>query len=646
MAGLSLPTMVLLITGEFHTWLTIVLGVVAAVAVCLVVGPDRRTVSRFEVVSTVVAVVGAGFWVVVNAMLSSQDIVVSRDPATYANTSQWLAQHASLPIPTAAGIFHGVPGLLDASLGFQAVAGGGAVDPQGNHLVIALVALVGGVFGSTALLKANCLLGGLALLAFFGLLKRFVGPGWALFGMVVLGGSMPMLHFSRSVFTEPFTLAMVMGGLSLLWRAHDTGRLRDFAAAGLVLGTSAMARIDGSVTLLFVPLLVTLLVALAPKGQWRPAGRRALALVAGVAVPSAIGLIDLQQLAPGYADDLATELGEVQKALAALLALGIVFVVIDRRFRLLDRLLSRRWLPAAAAGGVVLYAAVLASRPLWYVGHGFAPAGNPSIGALQKALSLKVEPTRSYDELSVNWLAWYYGWPMLVAAVLGLAFLVHRCLTRRDLQLAPVVLLLLIVGSLYFWRVSIIPDQIWAVRRFLPVVIPLLLLSALVAAAQLWARGLVPRVLSGLLAAALIVIPLVVTRPLVKVREYVPQLDQIRAVCDALPARAAVLLIDDAAQQQYAVTLRSYCGVDTVGLTASTPAVLALARTTAAASGHSAWVLTTSPKGLPDGTPGFTAALLKWPERIKEAPRIPAAFTTRLYLGEIGADGSVAFKGP
>ena len=179
-AAFSVPTVVLLIAGQFHAWLVLPIGLAAATAAVLVVGPERRAVPRLDVTWSVLALGLVAVSVLANAALSSQDIVVTRDPGTYATTAQWLADHSSLPIPTARSVFEGTPGLSDASLGFQTTEGGGAVDPQGNHLTQALVALVGAVLGPSALLKANAVIGGIALLSFFGLARRFAGGGWAL----------------------------------------------------------------------------------------------------------------------------------------------------------------------------------------------------------------------------------------------------------------------------------------------------------------------------------------------------------------------------------------------------------------------------------------------------------------------------------
>ena len=648
-AAFSVPTVVLLIAGQFHAWLVLPIGLAAATAAVLVVGPERRAVPRLDVTWSVLALGLVAVSVLANAALSSQDIVVTRDPGTYATTAQWLADHSSLPIPTARSVFEGTPGLSDASLGFQTTEGGGAVDPQGNHLTQALVALVGSVLGPAALLKANAVIGGIALLSFFGLARRFAGGGWALLVTMALAGSMPMLHFVRALYTEPLTLAMVVGGLSLLWRAQEGKRRRDAAAAGLVLGTSALARIDGSVSLLFLLVLVAVSLALAPRPERGRELVRSAALLLGAAVPTAVGLTDLRQLAPGYERDLASQLGLIEKAFIGLLVVGVVVVLVGWRTRLLERVLGLRLLPKAAAVGVLGYCALLASRPLWLERHAIPPVSYANLAALQRALRQKVEVSRSYDESTVTWLSWYYGWPALVLAAVGLAVLTGRCLRGRDLRLLPALTLLGSVGSLYLWNASIFPDQIWAARRFLPVVIPLLLVAAAFALSLLWTRGTAGRVVAGLLGLAVVVMPLLTSWPLATFREGLPQLSQVQNVCRVLPDDAAVLLADPDAQERYAVTLRAYCNVPTVGISSPTAATLGQARRTAITRGRSTWVVATRADGLPlSSAParGFSVIAQKWEELLDGPPLHPNFYTTTLYVGQVGPDGRVQLSAP
>jgi hypothetical protein len=63
----------------------------------------------------------------------------------------------------------------------------------------------------------------------------------------------------------------------------------------------------------------------------------------------------------------------------------------------------------------------------------------------------------------------------------------------------------------------------WAMRRYLPVVIPGFLLAAVVVLAAVGRRGRAGRVAAAVLAASMFVVPLFVSHRLVRVRDGVPQ---------------------------------------------------------------------------------------------------------------------------
>ena len=651
-AAFSVPTLLLLVLGQFHTPLVLGLGAVAVVAAVAVVGFEPGEVPRRDVLWTGLALLIAAGASVYNGLLSAQNIVVARDPAMYATTAQYLASHSSLPIPTGAADFPGVAGLVIGSPGFQASTSvPGAVDPQGNHLVQALIALVGDLLGPAALLRSPALLGGLALLAVFAIARRVAGGGPALVAVLALGASMPMLHFVRAVYTEPIALAFTFGGLSLLWRAQTHGRLRDAAGAGLVIGAVTMTRIDGYVSLLFVMVLIITLFATAVPGRRRVTAHWVGVLVLTAAVPIALSAVDLRTLAPGYTSDLGSQLRQIQLAYVGLLVLGVVVVAIAWRTRLLHRVAGQRWLAPVAVGGMLAVFAVLASRPWWLQTQDQDPQFAVSLPKLQHNLGLPVDGTRGYDELSVSWLSWYYGWPMLVLAAAGLGLMLWRLLRRGDLRWLPVVVLTVSVALLYFVEVSISPDQIWAVRRFLPVVIPGALVAAVLVISVLWRRGgLAGRLLSGALGVVVVAVPVSVSSELANVREYVPQLAQLQGVCAALPADAAVLFPDLLAGQEYAPTIRAYCNVPAVQLDGATPETLAKAGAAAASRGRVTWVVATRLEGLPLA-PGqqplpFSADVTKWNERLLGPPVAVSAYTTTLYVGQVGPDGLVMLADP
>ncbi len=104
---------------------------------------------------------------------------------------------------------------------------------------------------------------------------------------------------------------------------------------------------------------------------------------------------------------------------------------------------------------------------------------------MQTSSGLPIDPSRSYDESSVSWLAMYHGWITVLLAGAGVALLAARIVRTRDPRVAMVVVTVAAASLLYLNKISIFPDQIWAMRRFLPIIIPGLLLAAVYPLQQL-----------------------------------------------------------------------------------------------------------------------------------------------------------------
>ncbi len=97
---------------------------------------------------------------------------------------------------------------------------------------------------------------------------------------------------------------------------------------------------------------------------------------------------------------------------------------------------------------------------------------NPLVGLRQAAQGLAVDPTRQYSEESLRWISWYVGPLALALAIVGAGVLVHWALVRRQPAETVLLLFLAFAGAIYLWDPSITPEQMWAMRRFVPLVLP------------------------------------------------------------------------------------------------------------------------------------------------------------------------------
>src|SRR5215217_5090903 len=240
-AGFSLVAMVLLYLGLYRP----ALGLIGAAAAGLGVGLARPEPLAGNRLLDGAAVLVTLAFAALNVRYSAQNISVFRDPAAYAVTGQWLVHHGSLPIPVEAEVFGAVPGVSFSSAAFDPGPAAGFVYPQYGNLLPGLLAVAGWLYSDGLLLKLNALIGSAALLGFYGLVRQYTARVWALVAVIVLGVSLPQLHFSRNSYSEPVTMLFLVGGLALLREAQRRGSTRGDGLAGLVLGSAALARIDG-----------------------------------------------------------------------------------------------------------------------------------------------------------------------------------------------------------------------------------------------------------------------------------------------------------------------------------------------------------------------------------------------------------------
>jgi hypothetical protein len=645
MAGLSLPLMIALVTGHLYWPVVGSIGLVAAIGAAIACRTSAEVIDRSTVRATVVAAAILTLWCIVNCFFSAEDLFAHRDPATYNIAGRWLMDHGRMPIPTHPEFFGSPSGYVDQSAGFRN-SSLGYVYAQGNHLLPVLLAAGGKVFGTGAVLRGNVVLAALGLFVFFGLARRIVGPIWALVAMSALALSIPVIFVARDTYSEPLALLFLMGGLLLLHRATTFDRTRDYALAGFVAGCAALVRIDAYVALLAFIVVATVLLAKAQPGGRTRVGQQVVVMIASAVVPAAVGWADVASLSSGYYHD------ERHRILLQIGAGGL-FVVLGAATAILAwRPAVRRWLTdgrvraqAAAIASAVIVATfvLLISRPWWYVGHAGAALFLISV---QRAAGRPPDATRSYAEQSVNWQALYLGWPTVLLAVAGYVLLIRALLRRRDYALLGLLVMGLVMSALYLWNPQITPDQVYASRRFVPVIFPGLLIAATYALRRIYPLfDRLGRVIGIGGAVCVLAIPLAATVPAFLIREEVPQLAQVEAICKQVGPDGALILINTDSAYSYQQTLRSYCEVPVIGLPGAKPAQLATVRATVLASGRTLYALSTSAEGVAfaDGNAArfSSAKTQRWPSQLDRTPTKATIERVTVYLGPVQADGTV-----
>src|SRR5437764_1435907 len=302
---------------------------------------------------------------------------------------------------------------------------------------VAALAAAQWIGGTSLIVKANALLGGLSLVCFFAFATRLVRPVLALAATAALAVDVVQVHFARDSVSEILAQALLFGGRYLLWQARRSWDPLAGAVAGLTIGATCMVRIDSFFYL--IPLAGCLFGEVAVA---RERARFAGAVAAGLAVTAALGFADLYFYSRSYFHFESQELRGIGIGLAATLLAGALLLLALRRGPAL-RDLAVRMRPRLAAA--VPFAIVVLALFAAFVRPGVEKASlaRPSaktdqiIAGKQHDQGLPVEPRRGYGEHSLVWLDWYLGPVALAAGVAGLALLARRAILGRAGPAAP-----------------------------------------------------------------------------------------------------------------------------------------------------------------------------------------------------------------
>lgn len=547
--GIGLVALAAAMLGVMEPWLVWPLGLLATMGLTRLA--PRTAVPGPMSLGTVLAIVLATGVIVLGWLAPHEHFLGIRDPGTYVATASWIARQGTLAMEVS------VPGVdpetvVYSSVGFPSVGAPATLRPQFLHLFPSILALVGSTFGLSAMYLVNPVIAGIAVLAFFAFARRMLGETQGSLATLLVVLTLPFLYFSRAPFTELTSMAFVFGGLWLLGVVGGSGSRRFGYLGGLVLGGATVARIDGVIVLVGLVAYVTWLDVSSPEDQATPI--LGGAVVAGLLM-AGVGMANGLIYSPVYIADHAEFIGAAALAILVLRLMGARPAEPVRS--LLRR--NRQGLATVVTVGLGLWLAYA-----WLV-RPFVEAPTRSdiyaIAGLQEQAGVAVEPLRTYAELSVHWLVWYLGIPLVGLGLLGLVVGVRRVLSKGDPDQGPFVALSAVAIVTYLFRPSINPDHIWAMRRFLPIVIPALIVFGCLVVARLAGRhSLVRGVVTLLLA-----IPILLTSiPVGLDPEFEDGGATVEAICGGLGAEAVVLFTGPSARalsDSLMPLLRGWCGV-------------------------------------------------------------------------------------
>jgi hypothetical protein len=602
-AGWLLAALPLLLLHIYRPIPAIVLGVIVAALLCRPasrVAAERARTMKPVPWWSLAAVVGviSGFSALAY-VTSAGDVLVRRDPGSYAMSALWLSKHGTIDMSAHLAAFGGKnPALIVASQGFYQQ--GSHIIPQFMTGVPALLSIGGWLDGISGVLHANAFVGAFALLTFAGLVARLVGPRWAPLAVFVLALVQPELLVMRAAYSEPAGLLIFLCGLVLVLdamaalgvrfgrdqrleagadlgsapRPQVAGAGRALFVGGVVLGLVTLVRIDAFADLAPVVPFLAFLV------YHRVRAWRTLAL--GIGLGLLAGIFDGLVFTLPYVKHVG---GNLYLILAVILASAVVCagLIALARGGHLDWVRDFPQLPAVAAVLVILGGLAFVLRP--YVQ---TMRSNPRSGGayyveeVQRSLGMKVDPTRSYYEDAARWLSWYVGWTTLAIALFSAAFLAYAMVRGRRREWMLPLFVFLGTAGLDLFRPSITPDHPWADRRFVPVVLPgvMLLAVAGIKFGVSWLDKKVARVRSWhpdslaagqtllvVVLAALVLVPTWFgSRHVIKTQTEAGEVDLVHTVCAQLQPHDVVLMFGGRGETEWPGTMRIMCGVPTAYL--------------------------------------------------------------------------------
>jgi hypothetical protein len=469
-AGMVVWSGVLLVVAAVGLYRGEYLGVVGWAVVLLALMKQRAWRWNFSLawqrlsIWEYVLVIGVVFSTAMNLYFATESIVGGRDPGVYANYGISIAHRGSLAIPfpwpseaasALASAFQEFPGIV-ATPSHMTI-----LFPQ---LFPVWLAQVFSSFGQYGVFRLNVILAFLSACVFYGACRAIVLKPYAVIATLFFMLNPSQIWMARITLTEILTQLFLWSGLLLLCQSLKTSDRRFAIWAGIFLGCSAFVRID---SFLLVPLL------LVSHGLWKmivPSNDRGASRVWSAFYWAVLPMVvvSLGYYAVFNLTYLSIFADELQN-IALVSGIGAILVVLP--LRIVERM--RSLLLRKPVFLVVCFLVV------GCVGYAYWIRPTVQSYATIHQPGHFLDGTRDYRELSLVNLARYISPFVLFSATLGWLVSLYSVMFKRDSYfLVPLLIITCGFSALYIWKPSIAPDHFWAIRRFVPVVIPGFILFA------------------------------------------------------------------------------------------------------------------------------------------------------------------------
>jgi hypothetical protein len=411
-----------------------------------------------------------------------------------------------------------------------------------------------------------------------------------------------------------------------------------------------------------------------------------VAFAIGVCVGCGYGVAAAYLLAQPPAWPQTVPLKMISLDAGGLLLLTVAAVLITRVARVarVQRLISTalagtllRWLPRIGSALVIAALAWLAIRPYVQTVRGVLGRGaSHYVGTLQRTEGLRVDPARLYSEDTLYWVIWYAGIATVLLGGFGAAILIRRCLrallswqdsSGSGLTWALPLAVMLGGTAAVLWQPFTVPDQPWASRRLVPVVLPGFILLATWASAWLTRRarergaGRATAAVVGTFCVGAMLLPSVSTsfgfslshsgtrgglRPtaggLAQHSVGAHEADAVRSLCSSIGRSSSVVIVDRRVASVFSEVIRGMCGVPVAWVAdRAPPATVQAVVGGIARAGRQPVVLGSKPAqvGAFGGSPrlAMNLATTQYPHELTQPPGAPWRARYMIWMASPGA---------
>ena len=424
----------------------------------------------------------------------TESIYGARDEGIYAGHAIYIARHGRVDVPypwpkdleaTFVDRWDGFPGLYKTQ---------GTMTVQFAYVFPAWLAQAYASFGQNGLFRLNAAFACLSLAVFYGLCRMALPTAYAVVATLFFALNPSQLWMARITLSEVLAQLLIWSGLLLLLEALRSEERPLARWAGVFFGLSAFVRFDG---LVLVPLLLLSHLAskmLSPNDPQRGGGSpphtkapQPLRDVSGVWRAFYQTALPVFALAfcyyPLFSAPYFREVSELYlRPLVVGTAVCAVLLVAStpRVVKSVRPLLTSQPVLGLVGIGVL----TLAAYAYW-----IRPGLNPPSNTRFVWPGYDLDTSREYGQDSLINLAQYLSAPVVWAAIAGWLLSLWMIVRQGwDHYMVPAVVLVGGCSVLYLWSPGSFPDHFWAIRRFVPVVIPGFVLCAALAASGAFAR--------------------------------------------------------------------------------------------------------------------------------------------------------------